>query len=150
MSYSPVFRGSVNDFSVGNSKTIGDEAVNLTGSLRSRLTPVTINSLGDISVIDISSDSSLAVIGVLSEDIDNLSSGSFVNAGIIEDITTSFDFGDVCYVSKAGILTNVKPNAGENGYISGDYLIRIGVIKKNKIDSLKKDLFVNISVVGRL
>lgn len=133
--------------STGTSSNI----INSSGSTIGALTPIRIDSNGSIQVIDVSLDSSaLSIVGVTVASVANLGSVSVITQGKMADVTTSFAVGDYVYVSKTGTLTNALPSDGVNGFVTGDFIIRVGVIAKNEDDSNKKDLFVNISVAGQL
>lgn len=125
--------------------------VNASGSTISALTPVRVNSLGQMQTIDVAVDTSaLSIVGLTGADVINGASGSVITQGRLLDVTTSFAVGDYAYVSKTGTLTNVLPTIGVNGFLAGDFVIRVGVIAKNELDGNKKDIFVGISIVGQL
>lgn len=125
--------------------------INGSGSTLAALTPVRVDANGRMQLIDVSLDSSaLCIVGITGQSISNNASGLLVTQGRQLDITTSFAAGDYVYVSKTGTLTNVLPEAGSNGFVTGDYIIRVGVIARNETDSNKKDIFVGVSIVGQL
>ena len=114
-------------------------------------TPVRLNSSGQIATINPSIESNaLAVVGVVETDILASTYGNVVTQGRISNITTGFAFGDYVYVSKIGDFTNILPSEGVNGFIAGDFIIRVGVIAKNDINPAYKDLFVSMQVVGQI
>jgi len=149
MSYSPNFRGAAIT-TVENAAVVKHIVKNNTGVLLQKLTPVRINNLGVVDSIDVSLEEAISVSGVTTEDILNGASGGSISSGIIEDITTSFNLGDVIYVSKSGDLTNTKPSIGVDSFLEGDYVIKIGVISKNELNPAAKDIYINISIVGQL
>lgn len=125
--------------------------VNNSGSAIAALTPVRVNATGNMELIDVSDESSaLTVVGITTQSVSNNVSGTIVTQGRIADISTAFAVGDYVYVSKTGDLTNILPEAGSNGFIVGDYIIRIGVVAKNEADSNKKDMFIGMSIIGQL
>jgi hypothetical protein len=69
--------------------------------------------------------------------------------GAILDIS-GFANGDVLYVDKAGDLTASKPTIGVNGFIAGDFVIRVGVVSRDPIVPTQENLIVNIQVIGQL
>lgn len=104
-----------------------------------------------LAMVDVSVEADIdAFVGVLSADTTNTSSGNVANSGTIEDITTSFAVGSAVYINKVGLLTNVKPSIGVNGFGEGDFCIRIGMIAINNDNALKKDLIVQIQMMGQL
>lgn len=124
---------------------------NNTGFTLPKLTPVGIDSLGELDTIDVSNEASaISCSGIVRADILNAASGSVALSGILEDITTSAVFGNVLFVSKSGGVTNVKPTIGGGGFVSGDWVIKLGVISKNQGNPTLKDLLINISIVGQL
>jgi hypothetical protein len=149
MSYTPM---SVIISSVSAStQATQSEMINGTGSIVDALTPVRVDSDGEMQLIDVSLDSSaLCIVGITKNDVDDLESGTIITQGRIKDVDIAFAVGDYVYVSKSGTLTNVLPEVGVGGFLVGDYIIRIGVIAKNVADSNDKDLFVGISIVGQL
>lgn len=127
------------------------DMLNNSGSLINALQPVTSDGSGQVKAIDPSvEDDSLKVVGVAAQMIPDGSSGSVVSHGKFENISTSFSFGDYVYVSKTGDLTNILPTIGSNGFTDGDFVIRVGVIVKNKTIPSQKDLVVQINIVGQL
>lgn len=129
--------------------TVTTSLINGSGSTLSMYQPVTINTSGDMIAVDVSSSRSKAISGVLPAAVNNTSQGTVYIAGRLENIT-GFNFGDVIYVAKNGTLTNIEPNTGSDGFVSGDYCIKIGVITKNQTTPANKDLLINISVIGQL
>lgn len=124
---------------------------NSTGFTIIKATPVKITTLGAIALIDPSVEADVDGLAGLTKD--NVIDGSaidVVSAGTIENITTLANVGDTVFVSKGGYLTNVKPTIGSGGFVSGDWVIRLGVIAKNQVNPLLKDIVVNIQFVGQL
>jgi hypothetical protein len=137
--------------SAGSIQSTQTTLSNTSGSSIAALTPVRIDSNGKIQLIDVSTEiSALSVVGVTQTPIANNSSGNVITQGRILDVTTSFTAGDYIYVSKTGTLTNVLPTNGLNGFVDGDFIIRIGVVAKNEIDINKKDLFISLSITGQM
>ena len=124
---------------------------NTSGLTIIKATPIRIDGDGNINNIDVSSETeALSVAGVSLENIVDGTRGDVVTSGRVEDIVTTANNGDVLYVSKTGALTNIKPDIGIGGFVSGDFVIRIGVVYKNQYDPIKQDLLLNIDVVGQL
>ena len=68
----------------------------------------------------------------------------------MKGLVTTATFGDIMYVAKDGSLTNIKPTDGEDGFVSGDFVIKVGVIVKDSNNPSQKNLIVNIQVMGQL
>ena len=146
MTYSPRTFGKV-----GAKQEEQEALVNDHGSLMLKATPVRITSLGKLERIDVSDETQMdAIAGVLKTDLNNGEAGSIIGAGLLENITSGASFGDVLWVSKSGDLTNIKPSIGVNGFLAGDFVIRIGVVSKNLANPSNKDLLINISITGQL
>jgi len=88
--------------------------------------------------------------GVVSQNILDGASGPVITSGKVSDITTSAAFGDLMYIDKTGILTNIKPSIGVNSFVSGDFVVSIGVIAKNADNPINKDLVIMVDIVGQL
>ena len=123
---------------------------NASGAPVADFVPVSLNASGDFKTIDVSVEAdALKFIGVTGEPILNASPGPVVNFGKIENIT-GFNFGDVLYVSKIGTLTTTVPDIGVGGFLSGDFVIRVGKVSKNQTNPSLKDLIVQFELVGQL
>lgn len=149
MSYRP-YSAIIAEAQSANS-SIRLELKNDTGSTINALSPVTINSDGKLKLINVSNaaDASKAS-GVVTDNISDASLGVVVMAGRIENIFTAFNYGDFVWVSKSGDLTNVEPVLGVGGFVSGDFVIRIGVITRNRTVPANKDLLVQVRLVGQM
>lgn len=148
MGYNPNFSGVASALS---SLLVQTNESNVTGGTLNKLTPVRINSSGNMATIDVSVEvEALAIAGILDKNVPDNDSGSIVNSGRITEITTSAVLGDILYVSKSGGVTNIKPAIGIGGFVADDFVIRLGVVAKNQDNALNKDLLVNISIVGQL
>jgi len=144
MTYNPSFRDS-------SALSVGNSLPNNTGSAIAKLTPVRSDASGDMDTIDVSIENeALAIMGITAEEIVNSESGRVITSGRIKDITTTASNGDIMYISKTGSLTNVKPSLGVGGFVSDDFVIFTGTVTKNQEDPLKKDLIVNITIIGQL
>ena len=149
MTYRP-FTDIINAAAASSSST-KTLLVNNSGTTLPALTPVRLNSTGQLDFVDVSSDASVLSIVVITESaVVDWSEGYVITTGKIANITTGFNFGDYIYVSKTGTLTNTYPIVGVSGFIAGDFVIRIGVIAKNDTNPLQKDLFVSLNIIGQL
>lgn len=127
-----------------------DTIENHSGSTLPKFTPVGLDTNGYADVIDVAvEDSAFSAFAVLSEDIADAAAGSYISNGRLADIT-GFNLRDVLYVAKDGSLTNLKPSVGVGGFLDGDYIIRVGVVKRNVDVPSQMDLIVNVQVVGQL
>lgn len=148
MSYNPNFSGVS---SAPSSQSVQTSEANNSGSMISKLTPVRIDTSGNIALVDVGIEAqALAIAGLTDADVLHSATGNIVNSGRVKDITTSALLGDVMYVSKTGGTTNVKPAIGTGGFVADDFVIRLGVVAKNPDNPSNKDLLVNISIVGQL
>lgn len=112
--------------------------------------PVRVTPTG-FNLINVSDENEVhAVAGVLLSNTINGANGEVVSGGLVDNISISATIGDIMYIAKDGGLTNIKPSIGTNGFVSGDWVVRVGVIAKNIDNPLAKDLIVNIDIVGEL
>lgn len=147
MSYSPNFRGN---YSVAPSTGIVNVLNNNTGSNINALTPVYSNISGEMAPIDISNDTqALALLGITTTNVLHTTSGTIISSGKLSNVSVG-SFGDTLYVSKTGTLTNIQPSEGVGGFVTGDWIIRIGVIIKNQDNPANKDLLLQIDIVGQI
>lgn len=127
------------------------ELKNGTTSTIAALTPVGIDSAGDIKPVDVTDElSSLLQLGVTENSINSNTYGNVIFTGRIENVSLSYSHGTVLYVSKTGTLTDQVPTIGINGFVAGDKVIRVGGIVKNKTNPSLKDLIVKFEVIGTL
>jgi hypothetical protein len=121
----------------------------------SRGYPISLNSSGLATLIDITNEaSSYAFCGVTSVDCLIGGTANVLGAGsTLFDIPASFgmtgQWGKPVFVSHAGSLTLVKPVVGFGGYLSQDFILRVGVTTKNPTTGTT-DLILNPTVVGQL
>lgn len=145
MSYDPIAPAAALSRKVARNYTNGS------GSTLPKATPVGTLSSGLVDRIDVSDKSSVdGFVGFYSQSTPNAASGSVTDCGLLEDITTSFAINDPVYIDKAGALTNVVPSVGVAGFVSGDYVLFVGVIVINEFNGAKKDLKILIQKPGRL
>jgi hypothetical protein len=150
MTYSPAWRGNT---ATGTILGIESSLRNGTALTISKYSPVAINGSGDIQKSDATNEAlSFSSIGILKADCSASAVGDIVTSGRIIDVDMpTFSFGDAIYIgSTPGTLTNIKPTDGIDGFIAGNYVVRIGMILKNETDPLKKDLFVSLMMCGQL
>lgn len=145
MSYNP------NDFGVTPlSRASGPDAENATGSSIPKGTPVRLTFAG-MATVDPSVESQVdSIAGITNSAVSDSTTADIISAGLLEEITVSFAVGSAVYLGKDGFLTNTKPSIGSGGFVSGDFVVRMGVITKNVSNPAKKDMLVNIQIVGML
>lgn len=147
MSYNPNFRG---DMSKAPTTSVESLFKNGSGIFLNKLTPVCSNTSGDIVKVNVSDEStSLSVVGFTAEDIDKGEMGRVIVGGRLTDVDLDLAFGAL-YVAKNGEFTDVKPSVGVNGFDVGDFVVRVGVLVKNEDDPLKKDIVLNVVLIGQL
>jgi len=126
--------------------------LNNTGSTFPKAKPVSINTSGEIQAVDVTTEANaMATVGVAEDAIVNTASGGVITNGLVTNIATSFAFGNAIFIAPSGNLTNIYPSIGNaDGFLAGDFVIRVGVISKNSVTPANKDLIVCVSVVGQL
>lgn len=151
MSYSPQFSNTLATGQATSSRKIARNYTNGSGSTLSRGTPVSTLTSGLVTSLNVSiQDSMDKFVGIYDQDTPNAASGRVIDSGLLENFTTSFAIGDPVYVGKTGNLTNIVPSIGVGGFVSGDFVIFIGIIVQNEFNNLQKDLKILIEKVGSL
>lgn len=132
-------------------ETVATGLKNMTGLTIDKGTPVAVDTQGEIALVDVSDEAlALSLVGVANADIVDGAFGAIVTHGVLKGIATTATFGDIMYVAKDGTLTNIKPTTGENGFVTGDFVIKVGVLVRDAINPSNKNLIVNLRVVGQL
>lgn len=151
MSYSPYFLNRNATGVVAGSRGLVTNFQNGSGSTLSKATLVAINTNSQLVPVSVSSESTVEkIVGMTGIDIPNAATGSVVDFGRLENVTTPYALGDALYLGKTGILTNVKPQEGIGGFVAGDFVIFIGVVVLNEFNISFKDIKLMISVIGQL
>ena len=133
------------------SKGVKFRIQNSSGSSISAFQPVASDGSGKAKSIDVSIEAeAMKIIGVSAETIADGSYGYVYSQGKLENLTTSLTFGDYVYVSKTGSLTSTRPSEGVGGFVSGDFVVRVGLIVQNQAIPSQKDLLINIEIVGQI
>jgi hypothetical protein len=148
MTYSPSF---FNKESKGSSRQTVTNFMNGYGSdlVKGRL--VSVNTSGYLVPTTVYDEVLVqAIVGMTNISIPNAATGSVVDNGRLEDISTSFSVGDAIYLNRDGNLTNIKPEIGVSGFVEGDFVIFLGVVIKNEFNASLKDIKLMISVIGQL
>jgi hypothetical protein len=148
MAYNPNFRGAN---AKGSSRSLQTGYQNGTGSTLLQATPVSVNTSGQIILVDVTSDASVAgIVGVVAANTLPSANGLVLDCGRLENISTSFSIGDAIYIDTNGNLTNVRPSRGVGAYTQGDYVVFVGVIVQNEFNNTLVDLKVYMDVIGQL
>lgn len=149
MSYSPAF---FNQQSNGSSKGTGSNFQNGSGSSLLKGTPVSVlASNSQLSPVDVSSEASVqAIVGLTNAIIPVGAIGNVMDNGRLQDVSTSFAYGDALYIAKNGSLTNIKPTVDQDSFVEGDFVVFVGVVVKNEFNPSLKDIKLMISVIGQL
>jgi hypothetical protein len=135
----------------GASNALEKTMDNNSGSTINKFTPVRVNSSGEMALIDAATEAQvLSTIGVVKANTATATAGAVVLSGILQNVTTSFAVGSDVYLAKDGSITDIPPDSGSNGFVAGDFVVRIGTIMENTSTPAQKDLNVNIQVVGQL
>lgn len=148
MGYSPFF---LNQQSNGSSKGTGSNFQSAHGSVMLKALPVSVNTNSQIVPVNVSNETSVqAIVGLTNANIPTGANGSVMDTGRLQNVTSSFAFGDALYIAKDGTLTNVKPEIGVGGFTDGDFVVFIGVLVRNEFNGSLKDIKLMISVIGQL
>jgi hypothetical protein len=124
---------------------------NQSGSTISAMSCVSIDSSGYIKKTNptIQTDSEKA-IGITLSAINNGASGYVFLGGRLENVTLSASLGDRLWVALDGSLTGTTPEIGSNGFVAGNYVIRLGSVASNNTNPTNKDIILVIQLVGQL
>jgi hypothetical protein len=132
------------------SRATSKTAYNNSGSTIVKGTPVRLTANG-FATINVSVESDVdAIAGVIASDASVGSAVEIISSGSVSNLSTSFSIGDALYIGTSGSLTNIKPTAGFNGFVAGDFVIRIGVLVANSANPSLFDLLVFIQNMGQL
>lgn len=125
---------------------------NRSGATLPAFRPVQLDpTYGTIALVDVSVlTSSADTFGVTQTAIADNASGSVTMEGRLLNISGSWSFGSTIWVSKGGSLTDVAPDLGANGFVTGDLVIRVGYIAANASNPAQYDLIIEMQVVGTL
>ena len=123
---------------------------NQTGSTIAKFIPVKITTTG-MALVDVSVETDIsAFAGVTASSVNNGAPGDVVNNGLVTDTGLGFSAGDRVYISKSGGVTNVKPDIGVGGFVSGDWVVALGVCALNESNMSLLDVIVFIEIKGQL
>lgn len=125
-------------------------AANTTGITIFKFTPVKLGAGGMAPLVPTIETDVDAFVGVARNDVLNTGSGDIINAGLLEDVAGGYAPGETVYVSKTGAVTNVKPTDGGAGFVAGDFIIKIGVIAENNVNSALRDCIICIQIMGQI
>jgi hypothetical protein len=142
---------SIINAAAGQATSSKIELTNQSGLLIAALQPVTIDSNGYIKRVDITNEvDAVKTVGLALANIANNSSGDILVFGRADNVSIPFTFGDYLYVSKTGGLTSSFPTEGYEGFVTGDFVIRVGVVARNTTTPSNKDILVSIGIIGQL
>lgn len=135
----------------GSAAALADSFDNNSGGTLNKATPVRIDSLGELQTVNVATESEIdSLVGILLDDVDDAETGSVITSGRLENITIADPFGSAIFLSKTGGLTATKPSVGVGGFASGDFVVRLGTLVKNKVTPSNKDLLIRVQIVGQL
>jgi len=128
------------------------QLINGSGGTLNAYVPVSINSSGQLSAVNPSVESSsFSAIGITTQSIAATAVGNVATCGKVQAVSISgVNLGDTLFVNTNGGLTNIKPSTGVNGFTTGDFIIKIGIIVENTSSPTTMDLVVMPQVVGQL
>jgi len=148
MSYNPLF---TNTQFKGSSRSVITNFTNGTLFAIPQGMAVSTDTAGNILPTDVNDQVSVqAMVGYANVRIPAGTVGPVIIDGRLENITTTFVVGDAVYVGTDGNLINYRPDYGVDGFVSGDFVIFVGVIVKNEFSLFQKDLQLFTDVIGQL
>lgn len=124
---------------------------NFTGYTIPAFMPIATQANGSLTLVDVSIEAqAMATLGISAAAIPNGTVGTVSTVGVVPGAGADFNVQDVIYISSTGTSTNVKPSVGLNGFIEGDFVIKLGTVTLNPDDPTIKDMDVNIQIMGQL
>lgn len=131
----------------GSGDSLQTNYTNSSGVLVQALTPVDING----NLINVSNESSVfSIAGVTNEAAADAVTSTLTISGLIKNVTTAFNVGDVLYLNTDGSLTSLQPDIGVGFFLEGDFVVKVAKVLENQDNPSNKDLLVNINIVGQL
>jgi hypothetical protein len=149
MSYSPV---SYNPQGTGSSTAVVTTYTNASASVAiPQGMAVATNSSGLVVPVDVTSQASVqSMVGYANVRIPTSTAGPVISNGRLQNITTSFTVGNPLWVGVDGNPTNIAPSVGVNGFVSGDFVVFMGVLVENELNPSETDIALFTQVVGTL
>ena len=128
---------------------------NNSGATITAFTPVKMDSSANEILSDAKAENVKSLIGITQVDINDTEDKKVVTHGRLEGIDAvagiaTANIGQMVYLSSIGGLTTIVPSVNVNGFVSGDFVVSLGVLAKSLIDPAKVDLLINIDIVGQL
>jgi len=130
-------------------QSITKTSTNNTGSAIGAALPVKITATGMATINPTLEADVLSLAGLTVATVGNGSQGTIIASGTIYNVGM-FSPGDAVFVSLSGGLTNDKPDIGVDGFVEGDWVVRVGFIVKNETTPSQLDLLVAIAIIGQL
>lgn len=133
-----------------SSKVVEESYLNNSGVMIVELSIVKSNS-GGIDTVDVTQEEDVvAILGITRSDVEDTEIGVVVLSGLMEDIDTDIAVDSAVYLSKSGTLTSTPPDIGVIGFEEEDFVVYVGQVVENATDSNKKDLKLDIRIIGQL
>ena len=149
--YTPASGAPVNVSTGASGANSMAQMQNNTGSLIPAFTPVSVNSSGQLQLVDVTTlNNAIAFIGITVSSIANGTSGPIIISGILSNITTSIAYGTSVWVDITGNLTSVMPQIGVNSFTSGDAVLKVGVITQDAFSPGQKNIVINCQFIATL
>lgn len=150
MGYDPTWTSLVGK---GSSRQTQTGYVNGTVSTIALGTPVSVNSSGNMVLLDVTSEASVqGLLGLTSISTPTTAVGLVANSGRLEGVTLGgFTVGDAVYAGTTpGSVTKVKPDITVSGWSSGMFVIFLGVYVVNEFNPALHDIQLMPAVIGQL
>ncbi len=150
MSYSPTSFNSQTAVTFGNASGYQNGTI----SAIALGTAVSTNTSGQLVLTDVSNEAlSEGWLGLAAFRIPSAAIGQVATDGRIQNIPTSLGFsvGDPIWVGNTpGTLTNVRPDLTISGWVSGDYVLFVGVVVQNQYNPSAQDIQISRQIIGQL
>ena len=148
MSYNPTAQGTKFQ---GSSRSIATGYQNGSVASFGVATPVSVNSAGQITALNVTSEASVdSFVGLTQFAIPSAASGQVVSQGRLENAQTIFSVGTPLWINYDGTLTNIQPDASIAGWATGSWCIYIGIVVQNEFNSSLQDILVHWEIIGQI
>lgn len=149
MGYNPLASGT--SFK-GPSRQLGTNYQNGTVSTMAPGTPVAVNSSSQLILIDIADETTVEnMVGYVVSAIPSSATGQIISGGRLENISSSYPAGTPVWIGTTpGTLTNVKPDLSQSGWVSGMFIIFVGVVVANEFNPSLTDIQLFTQIIGQL
>jgi hypothetical protein len=128
-----------------------DTYLNDSGVTITAISPVSLLTSGGVQIANPSDENSVySLIGIMASTTLYGAEGAVYTSGRLPCGIFAYTLGDSLWLGQGGVLTNVKPSPGVDGFNTGDFVVQMGTVIQNKSNTAAVDILIRISIVGQL